>query len=114
MRMRGIGGIAFDASGCYRGSDIMPLFPILLSCLSLLAINLWTLLSFAQDKASARSGRRRISERDLLTLALIGGSPAAFLARHLFRHKTRKEPFSTQLKLIAVVQAGAIIGWFIL
>jgi len=45
---------------------------------------------------------------------LAGGSPGAFLARHLFRHKTRKEPFSTYLKLIACVQIGGLIGWFLL
>ena len=39
-------------------------------------------------------------------LAVIGGSPGAFAARHLFRHKTRKEPFSTRLMVIAAMQAG--------
>lgn len=42
---------------------------------------------------------------------MIGGTPGAFLARHWFRHKTRKQPFSTLLILIAVIQAGAIIGY---
>lgn len=32
------------------------------------------------------------------------------LARHLFRHKTRKEPFSTQLLVIVALQMGAAIG----
>lgn len=35
------------------------------------------------------------------------GRRGAFVARHLFRHKTRKEPFSTQLMLIAAGQIGA-------
>ena len=43
-------------------------------------------------------------------LALAGGSPGALLARRLFRHKTRKQPFSTQLFMIAAIQAGAAIG----
>ena len=75
-----------------------------------LVVNCWTFLRFWQDKQRARAGDRRIPEADLLVLALIGGSPAAFLARHLFRHKTRKEPFSTQLQVIAALQLGAIIG----
>jgi uncharacterized membrane protein YsdA (DUF1294 family) len=41
---------------------------------------------------------------------VIGGSPGALLARKLFRHKTRKEPFSTQLQVIIALQAGVAIG----
>ncbi|MDG2535325.1 DUF1294 domain-containing protein [Sphingomonas sp. HITSZ_GF] len=76
----------------------------------LLLINLWTVLRFWQDKSRAIAGARRIPEADLLWLALLGGSPGAFAARHLFRHKTRKQPFSLYLMLIAVAQAGAAIG----
>lgn len=68
------------------------------------------MLRFHQDKQRAIAGERRIPEANLLGLVLIGGTPGAFLARHLFRHKTRKQPFSTWLILIAVIQAGAIIG----
>lgn len=75
-------------------------------------INLWTVLRFYQDKKRAIAGSRRIPEADLLGLALVGGSPGAFAARHLFRHKTRKQPFSMQLMLIAAIQAGVAIGLF--
>jgi uncharacterized membrane protein YsdA (DUF1294 family) len=84
--------------------------PLALLLPFLVAVNLWTMLRFRQDKARARAGTRRIAEADLLGLALIGGSPGALLARRLFRHKTRKEPFSTRLQLIAFVQAGAVVG----
>jgi uncharacterized membrane protein YsdA (DUF1294 family) len=83
---------------------------VLLAVSALLVVNLWTVLRFWQDKTRAVSGERRIPESDLLGLALIGGSPGALLARRLFRHKTRKEPFSTQLFVIVALQAGAIIG----
>ena len=79
--------------------------------LGLLAINCWTVLRFWQDKQRAQSGHRRIPESDLLGLALIGGSPGALLARYIFRHKTRKQPFSTQLFVIIAVQFGALIGF---
>lgn len=77
-------------------------------------VNLIALLSFRYDKRRAVAGGRRVREADLLLLALIGGSPAALLARRLFRHKTRKEPFSTFLLLIVVVQIGALIGLFLI
>lgn len=74
-------------------------------------VNLWTVLRFRQDKRRAMAGQRRVPEADLLGLALIGGSPGALLARRLFHHKTRKQPFSAQLYLIAVMQIGALAWW---
>ena len=79
----------------------------------LLGVNCWTILRFWQDKQRAIAGERRIAEADLLGLALIGGSPGALLARKWFRHKTRKEPFSTTLLLITAIQVGAVIGFAI-
>ena len=76
----------------------------------LLALNLLTMLRFWQDKQRAIAGLRRIPEAHLLGLAMVGGSPGALAARHMFRHKTRKEPFSTWLFLIATIQAGIVIG----
>lgn len=83
---------------------------ILASILSLIALNLFTMLRFQQDKRRAVAGERRIPEGHLLGLALIGGSPGALAARHMFRHKTRKQPFSTWLFVIVAVQAGVVIG----
>ncbi|WP_200918735.1 DUF1294 domain-containing protein [Sphingomonas sp. Leaf231] len=77
---------------------------------AVLAINLLTILCFATDKRAAERGERRIRESTLLWLAAIGGSPAAFWARRLFRHKARKQPFSLRLQLIAVMQAGIALG----
>jgi uncharacterized membrane protein YsdA (DUF1294 family) len=76
----------------------------------LAVINLWTMLRFWQDKCRAVQGQRRIPESDLLGLALIGGTPGALIARQIFRHKTRKQPFSTCLLLIGVVQLGLLVG----
>jgi len=83
---------------------------ILATVPALAALNLFTMLRFRQDKQRAIAGERRIPEADLLGLALIGGSPGALTARWLYRHKTRKQPFSTLLFLIAAIQAGILIG----
>ena len=76
---------------------------------ALILINLVTMTRFWADKERAKNARRRIPERDLLALALIGGTPGAYLARELFDHKKRKQPFSRYLAVIAAVQAAALL-----
>lgn len=76
----------------------------------LTAINLLTIFSFDVDKRAALHGERRTPESTLLWLAALGGTPAAYWARRRYRHKTRKQPFSLRLHLIAMVQAGIALG----
>ncbi len=66
------------------------------------------------DKRRARLGLRRFPERILLLWALAGGSLGALAGRQLFRHKTRKQPFSTRLWLIVAAQAMAIAVWAVI
>lgn len=81
------------------------------AAVALLFLNSLTFFSFWSDKRKAQLGVRRTPESDLLALAFFGGTPGAFLARHMFRHKTRKQPFSNMLYGIAVVHVGLIIGF---
>ncbi|NKN36747.1 DUF1294 domain-containing protein [Agrobacterium sp. a22-2] len=67
------------------------------------------------DKNAARDGTWRVRESTLLTLAFLAGSPAALLARKILRHKTRKQPFASNLNGIAwlhaiMIAAGAIFA----
>ena len=76
--------------------------------LYLLIVNLAAFAAMGFDKRRAERGDRRIPERDLLSLALIGGSLGAIAAQRTFRHKTRKEPFRTWLNGILVAQIGLV------
>ena len=81
---------------------------------ALSAINFAAFAAFGLDKARAERGGWRIRESTLLWLACLGGSPGAWAGRRLFRHKTRKQPFSSRLLGIAVLQAiaiGAVSAW---
>ena len=81
-----------------------------------LALNLLTFTLFGIDKAKARVGAWRVAESTLLMLAFVGGTLGAYAGRAVFRHKTRKQPFNSNLFAIAVVQVlglGALIGWWI-
>jgi uncharacterized membrane protein YsdA (DUF1294 family)/cold shock CspA family protein len=49
--------------------------------------------AYKHDKEAAQLYVRRTSEWTLITLGLIGGWPGALVARHRFRHKTRKVAF---------------------
>ncbi|MBN2972684.1 DUF1294 domain-containing protein [Roseomonas aeriglobus] len=73
-------------------------------------VNAVTFVQFGADKQRAMRGVRRIRESHLLQLAFFGGTPAAYLARRVYRHKTRKQPFSDQLAAIAMLQVGVTIG----
>ena len=77
--------------------------------LYVVAINLLTAIAYALDKYKARRKRWRIPEATLLWLAVLGGSPAALLAMHLFRHKTLHNKFRYGVPLILAVQLIVLI-----
>lgn len=81
---------------------------------ALAALNFAEFAAFGIDKARAEAGAWRIRESTLLWLALLGGTIGAYAGRALFRHKTRKQPFSDNLFHVVMLQlagAGALAGW---
>ena len=48
---------------------------------------------YAVDKSAAGAARRRVPERTLLTLGILGGWPGAIVAQQTLRHKTQKASF---------------------
>ena len=71
-------------------------------------LNLITFLTFGYDKAGAAAGNRRVPEKVLWTLALVGGSAGALAGMKLFRHKTRKISFQLVMGLIVLMHLGII------
>lgn len=86
------------------------LSPINLLIGYLISINLITFLIFAFDKSRSRGEGRRIPEKTLLLLALLGGSPGAAYAMSTFRHKTKKYSFQISFYLIILGQI-ALLAW---
>lgn len=72
-------------------------------------INAATFVAFWADKKQSMTGGYRISEKTLLTLALFGGSPAAFIASRLFRHKTKKGSFRAMFWLVVIIQIIIVV-----
>ena len=81
-----------------------------LAIIYLVIINICTFFVFLWDKVRAKEGEYRVSESSILLMAAIGGTPAAFLARSIFSHKTRKQPFGYILAGIFVLQILGIVG----
>ena len=65
------------------------------------ALNLVALIMYGYDKMKARKGERRISEKALLSIALLGPF-GAMAGMRWFRHKTRKLKFKV-VPLFAVL-----------
>ena len=70
----------------------------------LLGINLVTFLLYGIDKWKAKNGQWRISEANLLWLAVIGGSIGALLGMKAWRPKTMHKKFTIGLPVILILQ----------
>lgn len=77
----------------------------------LVAINLITFLYFAYDKRQAARQGRRVPEAVLHVLALLGGTPGAWLGMRFFHHKTMKRRFQIVNWGIVVVQGVLFVVW---
>jgi len=93
----------------------MPISNLDLALMAILCAEILGFVAFARDKQKAKAGLWRTPEATLLLFDLIGGL-GAWMAQHLLRHKTRKEPFRTQFGLVLVLHlillaAGA--AWII-
>lgn len=71
----------------------------------LIAVNFAAFAAYVWDKHLAETGGRRISEQTLLGLAFFGGSPGAWAAMRLVRHKTQKASFQASFRATLAVQA---------
>ncbi len=74
----------------------------------LAVINLIAFLAMGTDKFRARNAARRIPERTLFLLAVIGGSVGAIIGMFAFRHKTRHLSFRIGLPAILAIQCAAV------
>lgn len=70
-----------------------------------ICINLGALYCYGLDKyRAANNSRKRIPERFLLGVAVIGGVPGSIIGQLIFRHKTLKQPFRNIFWAIAILQ----------
>ena len=64
---------------------------------------------YGYDKWMAKKDKRRIPEKTLLLLAVIGGAIGALAGMYFFRHKTRHWYFVYGMPVILVLQIALIV-----
>lgn len=74
----------------------------------LILINLITLALYFYDKNAAINQKWRIPEKTMHAFALVGGTPGAFVAQKILRHKTRKQSFKVLFWIIFIFQLVAL------
>ena len=80
--------------------------PVLLACVAIMSVAAFA--AFGIDKWKAQHHRRRISERTLLWLTALGGSPGAWTGMLIWRHKTLHRKFRYGVPAIFVAQMAAV------
>jgi uncharacterized membrane protein YsdA (DUF1294 family) len=77
-------------------------------------VNVVTILLYGYDKYAAVYGGPRTPERLLHGIAIAGGTPGAYAAQQLFRHKTIKGSFRSRFLVIAIIQLAVIAAlWWL-
>ncbi len=70
----------------------------------LMFINLIAVIVTAYDKFSAVKKRRRVREKFLFLISLLGGSLGMYVTMLLIRHKTRHLKFMLALPVLLIIQ----------
>ena len=115
--------IARPASACTAASAvaIAAVFLVLIALLVLtgklpglvfglyLGLSAVAFLAYYVDKSAAQNNRWRTAENTLHLLGLAGGWPGALVARHVLRHKSKKESFRSAFRLTVVLNCSVLL-----
>lgn len=79
----------------------------------LLIINIITIFVTYADKKFAIKDKRRVSEKNLLLLGLLGGALSEYILMNFIHHKTLHKKFMIGLPIIFVSQIALFVWWFL-
>lgn len=70
----------------------------------LIIINIITFAAMWLDKRKAKKNKRRIPEKTLFILVMLGGGIGGIAGMYTFRHKTKKTRFVIGFPLILIIE----------
>ncbi|WP_216635636.1 DUF1294 domain-containing protein [Sporosarcina sp. HYO08] len=73
------------------------------------AMSLWAFAAMGIDKRQAKMRQRRIPEKNLWLLGLLGGGIGAYLGMQIFKHKTRHTSFRIGFLLLALTYGIVVL-----
>lgn len=72
-------------------------------------VNIVGFIMSAVDKGAAKRHKRRVPEKDLFAVSLLGGSVGTLISMLIFRHKTKHKRFMIGIPLIILAQISLFI-----
>src|SRR5436305_9466452 len=81
---------------------------VVLYLILVVVMSLASFVAYWLDKRRAAKERRRIPERTLHLMALLGGWPGALMGQRQFRHKTQKLSFRIVFWLTVLLHVGIV------
>lgn len=72
-------------------------------------LSLLALVMMKVDKTQAQRRGQRIPEKNLWSVAILGGGIGAYIGMMMFRHKTRHTNFRIGFLVLAVLDAAALV-----
>lgn len=72
-------------------------------------LSLLALIMMKVDKTQAQRRGQRIPEKNLWSVAILGGGIGAYIGMMMFRHKTKHTDFRVGFLMLAVIDAAALM-----
>lgn len=66
-------------------------------------MSVWAFAAMGYDKRQAKLKKRRIPEKNIWLLAILGGGIGAYFGMQLFRHKTRHTSFRIGFLMLTII-----------
>lgn len=75
----------------------------------ILLMSAWAFVTMGFDKRQAKKHGQRVPEKQLWTLAFVGGGIGAYLGMQIFKHKTRHTTFRVGFLMLAIAYVFLIL-----